>query len=73
MNGERYQEVLMNHLIPFMAIHGTTYFLQDGAPCYTSKGIKDYLSDKPFHVIDWPGNSLGLNPIENCRRYMKGN
>jgi transposase len=72
MNGERYQEVLTNHLIPFMAIHGTTYFLQDGAPCHTSKRIKDYLSDKPFNVIDWPGNSPDLNPIENCWSYMKG-
>jgi transposase len=71
MNGERYQEVLTNHLIPFMLIHGITYFLQDSAPCHTSKRIKDYLSDKPFHVIDWPGNSPDLNPIENCWSYIK--
>jgi transposase len=65
MNGERYQEVLEDHLLPFMAIHRCTHFLQDGAPCHSSKRIKNYLSDKPFEVMDWPGNSPDLNPIEN--------
>ena len=45
--------------------------LQDGAPCHASKRIKTFLQDKPFEVIDWPGNSPDLNPIENCWNYMK--
>jgi transposase len=72
MNGERYQEVLENHLIPFMNIHEATHFLQDGAPCHASKKIKAYLAEQPFQVIDWPGNSPDLNPIENCWNFMKG-
>jgi transposase len=71
MNGERYQEVLESHLLPFMRIHRCTHFLQDGAPCHASKRIKDYLKDKPFEVIDWPGNSPDLNPIENMWNFMK--
>jgi hypothetical protein len=71
MNGERYQEVLEDHLLPFMAIHRCTHFQQDGAPCQSSKRIKKYLSDKPCEVTNWPGNSSDLNPIENVRNHMK--
>jgi hypothetical protein len=71
MNGERYQEVLQKHLLPSMESHGCTHFLQDGAPCHASKRIKAFLADKPFELIDWPGNSRDLNPIENAWNYMK--
>jgi hypothetical protein len=37
MNGEMYPTVLLNHLLPFMEIHSSTHFLQDGAPCHTTK------------------------------------
>jgi hypothetical protein len=72
MNGERYQEVLQNHLLFWMDNFGSTHFLQDGAPCHASKRIRDFLSDQPFEVIDWPGNSPDLNPIENMWNFMKG-
>ncbi len=71
MNGEMYETVLEDHLIPSMNFHGATHFLQDGAPCHASKRIKKFIDDKPFEVIDWPGNSPDLNPIENCRNFMK--
>jgi hypothetical protein len=29
------------------------------------------LKDKPFEVIDWPGNSADLNLIENAWNFMK--
>jgi transposase len=71
MNGERYQTVLEDHLLRFMELHGCTHFLQDGAPCHASKRIKAFLAEQPFQVIDWPGNSPDLNPIENCWNHMK--
>jgi hypothetical protein len=43
MNGERYKEVLENHLLPFMEIHRVSHFLQDGAPCHTTKKVKEFL------------------------------
>jgi hypothetical protein len=70
-NAVRYQEVLEDHLLLFMGIHGCTHFLHDGAPCHASKRIKDFLAEQPFHVIEWPGNSPDLNPIENCWNQMK--
>ncbi len=37
MNGDRYLKVLQHHLLPLMKIHKSTWFLQDGAPCHSSK------------------------------------
>ena len=66
-----YQEVLEHHLLFWMDNFKCTHFLQDGAPCHTSKRLKTYLATKPFQIIDWPGNSPDLNPIENLWNFMK--
>jgi transposase len=73
MNGEKYKVVLEDHLIPFMKATKTPYFLQDGAPCHKSKVVMNHLKqyEKEFTIMDWPGNSPDLNPIENCWSYMK--
>jgi hypothetical protein len=34
-----------------MAIHRSTHFLPDGAPCHASKRIKQYLVDKLFQRV----------------------
>jgi hypothetical protein len=49
------------------------FFLQDGAPCHKSKKVMDHLKEfkKEFDILDWPGNSPDLNPIENCWSHMK--
>jgi transposase len=73
MNKERYKAVLEGHLIPQMQVTRTAFFLQDGAPCHKAKVVMNFLkeSDNEFTVMDWPGNSPDLNPIENCWSYMK--
>ncbi len=38
MNRERYKQVLVDHLLPFMRIYKTDYFLQDGAPLPQEQG-----------------------------------
>jgi hypothetical protein len=55
MNGEKYQQVLEDHLLQFIEMHRCSHFLQDGMHCPASKRIMDFLKDKPFKVIDWPG------------------
>jgi hypothetical protein len=37
MNSEVNMGMQKDHLFPFMTIHGSEFFLQDGAPCHTSK------------------------------------
>jgi transposase len=73
MNGERYLKVLKHHLLPFMKIPKSSWFLQDGAPCHTSKLVMGRLKEmkEEFQVMDWTGNSPDLNLIENCWSYMK--
>jgi hypothetical protein len=68
---ENYKTLLKYHPMPFMAILCSKNFLQGGAPCHSSKQIKDFLRDKKFEMTDWLGNSPDLNPIENCLNYMK--
>jgi hypothetical protein len=46
------------------------HFLQEGGgPCHKSKKEKAFL--KEIAIIDWPGNSLDLNPIENLWAIME--
>jgi len=34
MNNERYEQMLNEKLLPFMGLHKTKYFVQEGAPCH---------------------------------------
>ena len=40
-------------------------FQQDLAPAHTAKSTKTWFNNYGFTVLDWPANSLDLNPIEN--------
>ena len=51
----------MNRLFP----DGSGVFQQDLAPCHTSKQVKKFTNENHIKVLEWPGNSPDLNPIEN--------
>lgn len=71
MNGDRYLNVMKEKLLHRMEMHRATHFLQDGAPCHKSKKVMDFFKENKIEVIDWPGNSPDLNPIENVWAHMK--
>jgi hypothetical protein len=50
MNGTRYQEVLEDHLLMFMGIHGCTYFLHDGAPATPPNASRIFWLSSPSRL-----------------------
>ena len=45
--------------------------MHDGAPAHKSRAVKTFLDEQNIEVLDWPGNSPDLNPIENAWNKMK--
>jgi len=75
MNSQQYLQVLRNELRPqlrrwYRKTEGFQ-FMHDGAPCHRASAIKTYLETEKISVLDWPGNSPDMNPIENVWKVMK--
>ena len=74
INSEKYLDVLTTKVIPEMARkfpEGSGIFRQDLAPCYTSRKVKNFINMNNILVLNWPGNSPHLNPIENLWSIIK--
>ena len=71
MNSDQYVKVLEEHMLSMFHIHSCEVFMKDNAPCHKSKKVTNFLQQQKIRVLDWPGNSPDLNPIENCWQKMK--
>ncbi len=69
-----YQEMLEHFMLPFAdQLYGDADFIyqQNLAPAHTAKGTKSWFNDHGVTVLDWPANSLDLNPIKNLWGIVK--
>ncbi|KHJ87984.1 hypothetical protein OESDEN_12227 [Oesophagostomum dentatum] len=67
MNSEEYQNVLENHLLPFLEERRTEAFVfqENNATIHVSSATKSWLWRYNTNTLDWPACSPDLNPIEN--------
>ena len=71
MNGPKYVQMLSEKLKLHLQVHNCQIFMQDGVPCHRSKVAKNFLDNNNIDLLEWPGNSPDLNPIENLWTDMK--
>ncbi|GFS76444.1 uncharacterized protein TNCV_1620731 [Trichonephila clavipes] len=80
MRQDQYKDVLQNHLIPQLEewfSKGEPYiFMHTARYAYMLPAIqlglsKLFLAEQSIPMLDWPGNSPDMNPIENVWELME--
>ena len=73
LNALGYEEILFDHLVPFLEEHGRSSFIyqQDNVPIHTAKRMKGFFDREGIEVSGCPAKSPDLNPIEKLWGGMK--
>jgi hypothetical protein len=68
MDQKIYKQILMRQMLPSarqLFPNRIFTFQQDNDPKHTSHSSRNYLVNKNITLMEWPAQSLDLNPIEN--------
>jgi transposase len=73
MNSSKYIKILKSRLLPFLQTFadGKGTFQRDLVPCHNSKAVKKFIRENKISMLEWPGNSPDMNPIENLLSILK--
>ena len=66
MNGAKYSQILDENLLQSaqdLRLRQRFTFQQDNDLKHSAKTTKKWLRDKSLNVLEWPSQSLDLNPI----------
>lgn len=72
---DQYKEILNCHLLPQLESWypdgQESFFMHDSAPCHKARSVTEFLEQKNVKILQWPGNSPDMNPIENLWEMTK--
>ena len=74
MRTEQYIKIIDSRIVPELNEKfpdGNCTLQQDKAPCHTSKKSIKHLQSKAIRLLEWPGNSPDLAPIETLWAIIK--